>query len=295
MAALTLRWRSCSSSYRSSALRCERDILGNGVPLARRFDLNYDATGQTAVSRRIWPSPTAPTTTSPPLRTTSTPRATRASRAMRSTASPRPTAATGTSAMPISPLIAGSKLGRWTGGAQRWRGGGVRLVVDCFARARRCHDSDTAGRRPVSASAAGAGSARSARAIPTTATTSVGPTSTGSSATPSTGAATAALTLTTPAVTARSSAHRTAADAGPAPPTRPPPCLQRWTRQRRFPLCREALIGSFRFAPRRGLQRWTRGWLKSLGSQRVTSQLVMLAKRGLDSSGRAPVVTVSGS
>ena len=126
-----------------------------------------------------------------------------------------------------------------------------------------------AGRPSVGVSGDGCGNGRSGGTIPIIDPTRRGLRGTGQSAIPSIGGTTGWRTPITRSATVSSSGSGIAAGAARLhrPMRQCRPILQRWPRQRRFPLCREGFTG---FCRRRAriLQRWPRGWSKSLSFQR---------------------------
>ena len=151
----------------------------------------------------------------------------------------------------------------------RWRAGRARPAAGQCGRVRMVTGPVIAGRPSVGVSGDGCGNGGSGGTIPIIDATRRGLRGTGRSAIPSIGGTTGWRTPITTSATGSSSGSGIAAGAArfQRPRRQCRPILQRWPRQRRFPRCRQGFTG---FCRRRAriLQRWTRGWSKSLSFQR---------------------------
>jgi hypothetical protein len=137
------------------------------------------------------------------------------------------------------------------GGEHPWKGGGARPAVRRFGAVRKSPSKATAVKRPVSGFGGDAGNRPSGAATRTTGRTRPGHSARGRKAIAATGASTGAHTRDTArAIARRRESGSAIGDARSG--------LQRWTRQRRFRACLQALTGSCRRPPK-SLQRWTRG------------------------------------
>ncbi len=127
----------------------------------------------------------------------------------------------------------------------------MRPAAKHSGRVREFHSKVIAVLPPAGVNDGDGGNGRSARAMPTIARTRHGRSVRGRKTIATTGARTGGPTHNTARATVRLRGSGNATGGA----RRSLQSLQRWTRQRREPLFRQALIGSFRRLPR-GLQRW---------------------------------------
>ena len=137
-------------------------------------------------------------------------------------------------------------------------GDGARAAAKYFGRVRKFPDKNSAVLKSVSVPDGDAGSSPSAKAMRIIARTRLWLSEDGHRVIAITGASIDAHTRNTarPTATAHGSGN------APGDGRRLQPCLQKWTRHRRFRLCDQVLTCWSQRRPR-SLQKWTRGWWKS--------------------------------